>query len=300
MIAKRLVAVGECMGELRQRPDGALDLGFAGDTLNAAWYARRCLPPDWQVGFVSRIGDDPVSERMRAFMEAAGIDTRHLLTKPGTACGLYLITVEDGERRFTYWRQASAARGLADDPDALASALEGATAIHLSGITLAILSPVAREVLLTAIADARAAGSRVSFDTNLRAALWDSPAALRDWVGRAAAVADIVLPSFDEEAAAFGDADPAATAARYLNLGASLVAVKTGAGPVTLATGPGEVTEMPPPEIVTPIDTTAAGDSFAGGFLAAMLTGAAPEEAVRAGMALAARVVQGPGALVEV
>lgn len=297
MGTRRLVAVGECMGELRPRGDGALDLGFAGDTFNAAWYARRHLPPDWDVGYVTAFGDDPLSDRMAAFMAQEGIDARGARRIAGAACGLYLITTQEGERRFTYWRQGSAARRLADDAAALADGLAGAGAVHVSGITLAILPPAGRDRLLAALAQARGAGAVVSFDTNLRPALWESLGALRDWTIRAAAGADVVLPSLDEEQAQFGDRDAASVAARYARAGAALVVVKDGAGPVTLADG-SDCIAVPPGPTIAPVDTTAAGDAFAGAFLAAHLIGAAPEAAVRAGQAVAARVVAAPGALV--
>ena len=106
----------------------------------------------------------------------------------------------------------------------------------------------------------------------------------------------LVLPSFDDEAAAFGDADPGATAARYAAAGAEVVVVKTGGGPVVTLDrgGRGKVGC----EAVAPVDTTGAGDSFNAGFLAALIGGAGLEAAVRAGHAVAAQVVRQPGALV--
>jgi len=296
----RFIAVGECMGELSEAGDGTFRLGFAGDTFNTAWYARRRLPAGWQVGYATAVGDDALSARMRAFMADSGIDTSAVRSVPGRTIGLYLIALAGGERSFTYWRGESAARLLADDPAALGAGLAGADVIFVSGVTLAILRAEARGVLLGALAAARADGATVAFDTNLRPRLWDDAETMRGAVGAAAGVADIVLPSFDEEQAAFGDADPAATAARYAGAGARLVAVKNGAGPVTLCCQEEGTTEIPPAHVVTPVDTTAAGDSFDAAFLAAHLIGAGAPDAARAGMELAARVIQSRGALVAV
>ncbi len=52
------------------------------------------------------------------------------------------------------------------------------------------------------------------------------------------------------------------------------------------------------PERVSPVDTTAAGDSFAAGYLAARLRGEAPAAAARAGHRLAAVVITHPGAII--
>lgn len=293
----RVVAIGECMVEFAPQADGLYRLGFAGDTFNAAWYLRRLLPPAVAVDYLTALGDDAVSDRMAAFMAAAGVGTGHVARLTGGTPGLYVITLTEGERSFAYWRGQSAARRLAEDPARLDAALLGARAAVFSGITLAILPGQGRAALLAALTRARAAGTAVVFDPNLRPRLWPSAEAMRAAVAEAARVADVLLPSFDDEAAAFGDADPAATAARYAGLGVPLVVVKNGAGPILWRQGAsqGEVAPRPVAEVV---DTTAAGDSFNAGFLAARLGGATVPEAIARGAAVSARVIGARGALV--
>ena len=296
---RRFVAIGECMVELAQTGDDDLfRMGFAGDTYNAAWYARRLLPCDWAVDYATCLGDDPVSDRMAAAIDGAGIGTGAIRRIEGSAPGLYMIQLDAGERSFAYWRGQSAARRLAEDAAWLDATLSGAGMVLFSGITLAILDPAGRQRLCAALARARAAGSTVAFDTNQRPRLWEGPQAMRDGLALGAAVSDVVLPSFDEEQALFGDTDPAATAARYRAAGAGLVAVKNGAGPMHLSGAGGDevLTPVAAPRVV---DTTAAGDSFDAGMLSALAAGLAPRDAVRRGMALAARVIGGHGALVD-
>ena len=285
----RVVCIGECMVELAPAGGGLLRQGFAGDTFNTAWYLKR-LRPGWTVDYVSRVGTDAISGDMLGFMAAAGIGTDHVARVADRTVGLYLISLDKGERSFSYWRGQSAARGLADDPAALTAALAGAGLAVFSGITLAILTPERRAVLLAAL---RECGAVVAFDPNMRPRLWADRGEMADWVARAAAVADIVLPSFDEEQALHGDATPEVTLARYAGLGVPLVVVKNGGGRMR-ATG---ATFDPAP--VQPVDTTAAGDSFNAGFLAAHLDGALRVDALAQGAALAARVIQQLGALVE-
>lgn len=297
-MSKSLLCLGECMVELSPTATGEYARGFAGDTFNTAWYARRLLPADWSVAYGSCIGTDAISDEMAAFMAGEGIDTTTLRRLPDRTVGLYMISLRKGERSFSYWRGQSAAKCLADDPDWLATTLQGRSVIHFSAITLAILSPDQRRSFCAALAQARADGSLIAFDTNLRPRLWEGAEAMRAGVMLGASVADIVLPSFDEETGLWGDQTAADTIARYSQAGASRVVVKDGGGPVTLwSAGHGSRRHAATP-VAQIVDTTAAGDSFAGGFLAHLAQGASEDHAAQAAMSLAARVIQSRGALV--
>jgi 2-dehydro-3-deoxygluconokinase len=295
----RIASIGECMGELSDTgTPGTLNMGFAGDTLNTAYYLRRSLGPDWQVDYVTAIGTDGLSQRMLDFLKAEDIGTHHIAQLADKTIGLYHITRKDGERSFTYWRSDSAAKKLASDPAALARALEGADLAYWSGITLAILSNQDRLALIEALSQFAGRGGTVVFDPNLRPRLWDNPESMRGWIHRAAAVSDLCLPSFEDEATWFGDADPEATIKRYLAEGARRVVVKNGAGDVTFAGSNGEISTSAIPPVEQVVDTTAAGDSFNAGYLAAELAGASVADAITAGARLAANVIGARGALV--
>jgi 2-dehydro-3-deoxygluconokinase len=295
----RIVSIGECMGELSETGSpGMLSMGFAGDTLNTAYYLRHSLGQDWQVDYVSAVGTDGLSDRMVDFLNSEGIGTDHVRRLADKTIGLYYITLKDGERSFTYWRNDSAAKRLASDPGVLNRALEGADLAYWSGITLAILSNQDRLALIEALGQFAGKGGTVVFDPNLRPRLWDNPETMRGWVHRAAAVSDLCLPSFEDEATWFGDADPAATAKRYQAEGARRVIVKNGSEDVTFAGSSGELSRFSIPSVEHVVDTTAAGDSFNAGYLAAELNGASVENAVAAGARLAGRVIGARGALV--
>ncbi|WP_435169894.1 sugar kinase [Falsirhodobacter sp. 1013] len=294
----KLLSIGECMVELSGTEEaGVFRTGFAGDTLNTAWYLRALLPTDWQVGYLSAVGTDPLSDRMLRFMEDGGIDTSRVQRHPACVPGLYMIDLKDGERSFTYWRDTAAARTLADDAERLAAGVADADVIYFSGITIGILTDTARATLFAALAKRRTEGARIVFDPNLRPRLWASTDAMCAATTEAARLADIALPSHDDEATWFGDADPDATARRYRNLGAAEVLVKNGGADMALALGD-DLRPLPAMDRVTPVDTTGAGDSFNGGYLAARLTGASAEEAARRGHAVAMKVVGHRGALI--
>src|SRR5437868_6750002 len=142
---KRFVSIGECMIEMSGGDDAHYRLSYAGDTLKTAWYARAMLPEaDWQVDYVTALGDDLYSQQMVQFFSDNGIGTVHIRNIDGRRPGLYLIHQDEGDRHFTYWRGQSAARLMADIPDFLVGALAVADIAYFSGISLAILPPRGR------------------------------------------------------------------------------------------------------------------------------------------------------------
>lgn len=296
MTMQRIVAVGECMIELSDRRGADWRMGFAGDTLNTLWYLRALLPDGAVTDYFTAFGDDPFSREQMDFLSGHGIGTAGSPVIAGKAPGLYAVNLDPaGERSFTYWRSDSAARRLADDPEALATSLAAAGLVYFSGITLAILDNEARTTLLTALQDVRKE-TAIAFDPNHRPPLWPDGETARAAYAWAYETATIVLPTFDDEQGLFGDADAHATAARVTALGPGEVIVKQGAGPAIVSID-GKASEIAAREDVRPVDTSGAGDSFNGAYLAARMTGWEPEDSVRFAHAIAALVVTHHGAL---
>ncbi len=295
----RVLAIGECMAELAPTgSDGDFQLGFAGDTFNTAWYLARCAPQA-QVSYLTAVGDDAISAKMLAFMRGSGVDVSAVQEVPGKTVGLYLISLDAGERSFSYWRGQSAAKSLADNPAALDAAMARADLIYFSGITLAILAPAARATLLDALRRARSTGKTIAFDPNLRPRLWASDREMTDAIMEAATVCDIALPSFEDEASWFRDATPMATAERYLAAGARSVIVKNGADPVVYVDGT-DTGEVPVIPVSTLVDSTAAGDSFNAGLFARLAAGDTIANGITSACTLSREVVQHRGALVAI
>lgn len=299
----RIIAIGEAMLELSSAGEnaGGPDLwrmGVAGDTLNTAWYLRAMLPQPWVVDFVSRLGQDVFSDRIVDFISHNGIGAAHIMRDPVRGAGLYAISLKSGERSFTYWREHSAARLLADDLPALTAALVGAKLAYLSAITLAILSPDGRARLIAALRAARAEGCKIAFDTNYRPRLWENAETARSALQAIFPICDIILPSADDDAALFADRSARDTAARYQQVGIAEGVVKNAGGAVYWWAGreSGLITDLPRH---VPIDTTAAGDSFNGGYIAARLQGASPQASVVQAHGLACAVIATFGALLD-
>lgn len=293
----RLLSIGECMVELMQADGGLMRKSFAGDTFNTAYYARLFLPANWSVDYFTAVGTDIISDEMLAFIEQHGIGTDKIARIEDRSPGLYMIHLRDGERSFSYWRSVSAAKLLARDPHRLRHAIEASEVVVFSGITLAILAPEDVDTLLAELRRAKAAGKLIAFDPNIRPRLWDSAERMRATISEGARAATLVMPSFDDEATHFGDASIDETIARYRALGASSLVVKDGADGATLAFGDG-LTHVPSAQVERIVDTTSAGDSFNGGFLARYVASGDAPASARFAAELAAAVIQHHGALV--
>jgi 2-dehydro-3-deoxygluconokinase len=294
----RLISIGECMIEMASLGGDRFRKGFAGDTFNTAWYASAYLSNTWTTSYYTALGDDRASDDMSAFIAAAGIETDLIRRIPGLSPGLYMIHLDNGERAFSYWRSNSAAKRLADDIDHLARAVDGSDVIYFSGITLAILAPEARFTLLDILTKARRAGKLVAFDPNLRPSLWSSMDEMRLAISAGAEAAALIMPGFDDEAAHFGDASVGATIDRYRALGADTVLVKDGERGATLATTAGK-TQIAAHRPEAVIDTTSAGDSFNGAYLAQIAAGHEPEQAAAFAARIASSVIGHTGALIS-
>ena len=294
----RIVCIGECMVELRDAGQGLLSKAFAGDAYNTAVYLKRSAP-EAQVQFLTVTGEDPLSRAMRDAWRAEGVDDSAALTAPGAEPGLYLIETDGaGERRFHYWRSASAARQwMSRLRSGAADPLAGADLVYLSGISLAILPEEEREQALLMLKSLRGRVGKIAFDPNIRLALWRDLDTARAVIEAAAGVADIVLPSADDMATLYGSGDPAVQAAKLWRAGAREIAMTCGVDGCLLVSAEGRTT-LPAPAAGAVVDTSGAGDSFNGAYLAARLGGGSPEQAALAGQTVAARVITHAGAVV--
>lgn len=286
----RVACIGECMIELRELPEGQLRRSFGGDTLNTAVYLARL---GVAVDYVTALGDDAWSGEMLAAWQAEGVGTHLVQRLAGLLPGLYAIKTDpNGERRFLYWRDNSAAKRLFDRLDP--AALFDFGLLYLSGITLSIYDETSRDKLFAILLDARAHGARVVFDTNFRLRGWPDLALSRRLYARMFALSDVVLASTEDLTLLFGEAGEAELL-RHRDATEIVLRLDRPASRI-LCEGRDQIVEAPP--VARVADTTAAGDSFAAAYLAARLGGATPEAAARAGHDLAGIVVGYPGAII--
>jgi 2-dehydro-3-deoxygluconokinase len=294
----RAICVGEILIELRRGGDGRFALSCGGDTFNTAVYLARA---GLDIGFATAIGDDPYSDSVLALAAAEGIATNLMLRVPGRLPALCLLeSGQNGERNGRYWREGAPVQDLFDLPDwmRVAEPLVSAKLIYFSGITLSLLSTNGIGRFLAVLEVARHQGAKIAFDGNFRPRGWhgDLPRTRTVFIEALKRV-DIALPAYDDEAVLWGDPSPEATVDRLQAFGIGEIVVKNGPNSALVATA-GAQEFVPVPEVFVPVDTTAAGDGFNAGYLAARLSGSEPVQSAGAAHRLAGHVIRHPGALV--
>ena len=251
-----------------------------------------------RVGWASRLGDDSMGRYLLAEMRREGIDCSHVVCDLAQRTGFqFKGRVTDGsDPPVEYHRKGSAAStmGVNDiDSDWLLSARH----LHATGVFAAV-SDSTREAACRQVELMRRAGRSISFDTNLRPSLWQSPELMRHWINHLAVQADWVLPGIDEGRLLTGESTPEAIARFYLQRGAQLVIVKLGAEGAYFEGSHGGTAvqgRVPAFPVAQVIDTVGAGDGFAVGVISALLEGRSVAEAAARGAWIGARAVQVPG-----
>ncbi|MBT8137958.1 MAG: sugar kinase [Gammaproteobacteria bacterium] len=253
---------------------------------------------------ISRVADNPLGRLALGTLAARGVNTSSIVCTPGRM-GLYFLEQGQGLRAsaITYDRAGSAfAQARADDFD-FAAALDGASLLHLSGITPA-LGAHSAEAAVAATRAAMQAGVPISFDGNFRPKLWAA------WNSDPRAILSGIISNVDllfgnhkdislltgrdfpgdglqrrrAAAEAAFDAFPnlkliASTARHVIDVDHHRIAARVDLPDDTAHTGEVDVTGI--------IDRIGTGDAFAAGVLHKYLEGDDIESMARAGLGLA-------------
>jgi len=301
MTVKKIALVGECMLELQGQAFGAMQQGFGGDTLNTAVYLARCgAAAGLQVLYATGLGEDSLSSGLLQRWAAESIDLGLVRRVAGRMPGLYLIEVDaQGERSFSYWRDTSAAKAYFEtELTPLEARADEWDALYLSGISLAILPPAGRERLFGLMRRLRERGALVVFDNNYRPRLWPDLQEARRCFMQAFELCSLALVTADDHQALLGLASPEAAVVAAQALPVPELLIKRGAAPTLVRAAGGVWQQAATEKVARVVDTTAAGDSFAAGYLARRLAGATALDAALFANRLAARVIQHRGALI--
>ena len=289
-----VAALGEAMVEFNQTLPGQAQYlqGFGGDTSNAVIAAARAGA---RTAYLTRIGGDTFGRALLQLWTHEGVNTAGVTTASASHTGIYFVTHGTLGHEFSYRRADSAASRMTPQwlEGAPANVIRASRFLHLSGISMAI-SPGACDTAFDAMAIAREAGTRVSFDSNLRLKLWPLARA-QACIVQAVALSDIFLPSLEDMLALTGLNDPDSVLDWSHAHGARTVVLKLGAEGALVSNG--ERRERVGARRVPVRDATGAGDCFCGNLLARLARGDELFKAAHYANTAAGLSVQGYGAV---
>ncbi len=245
------VAVGDASG-FKKAPGGA--------PANVAVAVARLGHPS---AFLGQVGDDPFGHYLAGVLEADKIDVSGLRFSPDARTALAFVSLRaDGERSFMFYRHPSADMLMRPEDVAL-EVLKGKQIFHFGSITM--INEPSRSATLKAAESARANGLMISYDPNLRLALWQDADAARAGMLAGLDYATVVKVSDEEVEFLTGGHDITSLWRDSIQV----IAVTQGADGATVYTRTGQ--QFVPGFKVKAIDTTGAGDGFVAGLLVGLL-----------------------------
>jgi ribokinase len=230
-----------------------------------------------QVKMVGRVGTDPFGDSLLATLRQDGVDTATVFRTGGVASGVALITVNDAGQNNIVVVPGANWRLLPQDLHAALPIFEGAAVVLLQ-LEIPLVTAI------EAVGLARAQGARVILN----------PSPAQPLSRELLAQVDYLLPNEHELAMLTGMQPGSLAADRLKPLGIGCLVVTLGAdGALVLEEG---ISHHLPAHPVTAVDTTAAGDAFAGAFAVALSEGRSIREAAAFGNAAGALAVTKAGA----
>lgn len=263
--------------------------GFGGDASNFAIAASR---QGASVAMLTHLGNDKFGKKFLDLWNNEKINIDLVETNQQAHTGIYFITHDKDGHHFSFMRKGSAASLIT--PKQLPNAvIAQAKLLHVTAITQAISSQSCDSVF-AAIQTAKENNTQVSYDTNLRLKLWSLERA-RAIIRETTSMVDVCFPSLDEAQLLTGLTHANDIIDYYLKLGSKVVVLKKGSLGATVATA--NERHNVKPFKVTPVDATAAGDSFAGSFCTHYVRGATLDECLAYANATASITITGYGAV---
>lgn len=286
----KIILLGEPMGLFMAEEPGPLSqagrfsASIAGAEYNVAVGLSRL---GHTPAYCTRLGEDPVGQRILDGMARNRMDTSLVTTTKEQPTGLMLKGMAlSGDPDIAYYRQGSAASKITpQDIDGLD--LYDCGWLHVTGIFPAV-SASALAAVKRLIRRAQSLELPISFDPNLRPQLWPGEKEMVRTLNSLAEGADTVLPGIGEGKLLTGRESPEDIAAFYHGLGAKNVIVKLGGDGAFYSQKNGSQGHEPGLPVSKIVDTVGAGDGFAAGVISALCEGLSLQEAARRGNAIGA------------
>jgi len=243
-----------------------------------------------KLGITTRLmgtaGTDAFGDVVVSKLASAGVDTRMIERSLAPTATTVVLVDSSGNRMFLH-RLGASAVAFAKLVEFTAELTEGISHFHLASV---FGLPGLRPRTAAIIRDARRVGLTTSVDTQ-----WDTRGRWMQDLAPCLPHTDLLFMNEDEARMLTGSSDPAACGRIMRENGAGTVVVKLG-GRGCAVFGADIALECPAFEVPV-VDTTGAGDCFAGAFLAARLRGRPHPEAARFANAVGALTIQQLGAV---
>jgi fructokinase len=245
------VSVGDASG-FKKAPGGA--------PANVAVAVARL---GYESAFLGQVGDDPFGHYLADVLAADKVDVSGLRFSAEARTALAFVSLRaDGERSFMFYRNPSADMLMRPEDVAL-DVLKGKQIFHFGSITL--INEPSRSATIKAAEVARADGLQISYDPNLRLALWPDAEAARAGMLAGLEYATVVKVSEEEVEFLTGSREVSSLWRDSIQL----IAVTQGVDGATIYTRDSH--QHVPGFKVQAVDTTGAGDGFVAGLLVGLL-----------------------------
>lgn len=295
---KKIIVIGECMIELSQDRDNLYRQAFAGDTINFAIYLKREFPKA-SIEYITVLGEDKFSKKMIDFFHSEDIETNYIDFIKNKNPGMYLIDTKNGEREFSFWRNDSSAKKLFTTKslknikqEALSSDM-----IYFSAITIAIMGKKGRENLYKILKKAKKRNVTIAYDSNYRPALYKNRKQALKLHNEALKYCNIFLPSFDDEKDLRKRITTKDIISNAKKQGIEEVVIKCGKNDI-IYHHKNKTKDIKVQALNKIVDSTSAGDSFNGGYLASRLQDNTIEQSIKKAQKLASTVIMHKGAII--
>ena len=261
----------------------SIEQSLGGNGANSAYTLGKLGVP---VRLIGMVGRDAFGEFALAKLRSADVDTGGIRRSRAPTATTVVLVNSRGDRRFLHRLGASGEMLL--DPDEFEREIQpGMTYYHLA---TPFTMPRMRAVNTELLRRAHAHGLATSLDTQ-----WDWQGRWMEELAPCLPHVDILFVNEDEARMLTGTTEPQGVVSALRSRGARTVVLKQGGRGCQVFTPEEEFTA--PGFQVPVVDTTGAGDCFAGAYVAALWRGGTHREAARMANAVGACVVRTLGAV---
>lgn len=295
---KDVVLIGEAMGLFSADESGKLDdaVSFsktvAGAEVNVSIGLSRL---GMEAELITRLGQDYFGRYILKFLESEGIGTEFVSFDEDTNTGFMLKSkTEEGDPETAYYRKGSAFSRLSIEDLIGVIDFDNVKVLHITGIPSGVSRSV-RSAIYYLMGKAKESGTFITFDPNLRPALWENEEIMIKVLNELATYADVILPGISEAQILTGLDDPDEIADFYFEKGVKYIVIKMGASGAYVKRPGQEKVFVPGFKVDKVVDTVGAGDGFAVGIISGYLDGLTLEESAIRANAIGSIQVQNQG-----